>query len=681
MGRKPNQLVLEYFDRGAKLVDNSNRYVQTCKACGKTFPKGRIESLTAHIEKDCVSIRREDRSRILSAAVPSPLLPHQNGNQVNAPDYERTQDHQSLPTVNGGRSLTGLEALAEASRQLEHPSPHGTAPARQNAQIDPDLDGDHPISGLLDTGRSLVENGDHNTRFNSGTHAGYANPSAAIDPSHASSMNLYHSRKPSQDPARLSLIAASATDLEARLPPINGERRDQHHTSQSPASVLHESLLPREPLLNTGSSVLRDPIEDPTSMPGLTPAAPGPLLNRLHIRSKPERSPSRHNRGSDKPHGRAQKVRGKFTDSRRQEVQEIRKKGACIRCRMLRKTCSGESPCKTCASVVSARVWKLDCMRTSIYKEVDVFCTGYFGKMASRQLERCEEQKSQERGECFIKFATGATDSGSSLSFICQLDRRKEAGGFETRDHHTQGPMQRIMCIDGTADQILSKLLPYMRKTILHPNYNEPPLLSSQTFGAISRSEDKLLATSFDLWALTQVIVSSPHSWAISSHPPNNNSQHQAKQAEESCQTPSSSPLPSNVFTAQLQAAAEQGACNTSKTIMIELEKRLERKDKCQGFETFFVGIILLNCIERMCWALKKAAGAADGEAQDSTPLRNPVDTHIHQSTQFASFLSKLFQMRGILADVHPNPTTNILQGGSRSTPTVDLWLSEMRFT
>lgn len=42
--------------------------------------------------------------------------------------------------------------------------------------------------------------------------------------------------------------------------------------------------------------------------------------------------------GHRRPHGRAQKVRGKFSDSRRQEVQNIRKQGACIRCRMLRKT-------------------------------------------------------------------------------------------------------------------------------------------------------------------------------------------------------------------------------------------------------------------------------------------------------------------------------------------------------
>ena len=32
------------------------------------------------------------------------------------------------------------------------------------------------------------------------------------------------------------------------------------------------------------------------------------------------------------------RIRGKFSEMRRKEVQEIRKKGACLRCRMLRKT-------------------------------------------------------------------------------------------------------------------------------------------------------------------------------------------------------------------------------------------------------------------------------------------------------------------------------------------------------
>lgn len=143
-------------------------------------------------------------------------------------------------------------------------------------------------------------------------------------------------------------------------------------------------------------------------------------------------------------------------------------------------------------------------MRTSIYKEVDTFRTGafythgsstsplnvsgLFRKRAFRHLERCREQKSQEWGECFVKFATGETDS-KPLSFMAQLDRRKNGQNIEGHDPGIQPSIESIVCIEETTDQILSKLVPFMRTTILHPDYREPPLLSGQTFGAVVGSE------------------------------------------------------------------------------------------------------------------------------------------------------------------------------------------------
>lgn len=50
MGRRPNQLILEYFERGPKLEDASNRYQHTCKSCGeKVSPLDK--SLWAKVQK------------------------------------------------------------------------------------------------------------------------------------------------------------------------------------------------------------------------------------------------------------------------------------------------------------------------------------------------------------------------------------------------------------------------------------------------------------------------------------------------------------------------------------------------------------------------------------------------------------------------------------------------------
>ena len=55
----------------------------------------------------------------------------------------------------------------------------------------------------------------------------------------------------------------------------------------------------------------------------------------------------------------------------------------------------------------------------------------------------------------------------------------------------------------------------------------------------------------------------------------------------------------------QMRAAAEKLASAISKVLLNDLEKRLERRDKCRGFEIFLTGIILLSCVEKMSWYYK----------------------------------------------------------------------------
>lgn len=52
----------------------------------------------------------------------------------------------------------------------------------------------------------------------------------------------------------------------------------------------------------------------------------------------------------------------------------------------------------------------------------------------------------------------------------------------------------------------------------------------------------------------------------------------------------------------QLRAAAEKRGAQLSKNVMNDLERRLLRRWQDSWFETFLVAIILLNCVERMCW-------------------------------------------------------------------------------
>ncbi len=117
MGRKPNALILEFFIRGQKLEDASNRYQHTCKACGEKFPKGRIDSLTNHLVKKCQAIPLRDRQRVLLRLHELPDLADGDQNKdPNAAGQNKGKTGDVPYTTR--QNFDGLNVLAEASRQV-----------------------------------------------------------------------------------------------------------------------------------------------------------------------------------------------------------------------------------------------------------------------------------------------------------------------------------------------------------------------------------------------------------------------------------------------------------------------------------------------------------------------------------------------------------------------------------
>lgn len=125
MGRKPNQLILEFFIRGPKLEDSSNRYQHTCKACGEKFPKGRIDSLTNHLVKKCQAIPLRDRQRVLLRLHELPDLTEGDANK----DPSSTGKGKGDGSFGNRPNFDGLNVLAEASRQVG-----ASEPAKRGSQ-------------------------------------------------------------------------------------------------------------------------------------------------------------------------------------------------------------------------------------------------------------------------------------------------------------------------------------------------------------------------------------------------------------------------------------------------------------------------------------------------------------------------------------------------------------------
>lgn len=214
-----------------------------------------------------------------------------------------------------------------------------------------------------------------------------------------------------KDPSTLSLIAASASDLEAMpgysaLPLEPGTEVSSFDGYDKPFDSHGSKLVSTWPLHQVNQA---DDAKGPitTSIPR---AATYPRAIAIN--------PNGPRRGSSFDNAASQgemrhKVRGRFTDSRREEVQKVRKMGACIRCRMLRKPvssfpmqstfeadvseCSGDSPCSTCAGIESARLWKLPCTRARVADELQLYSAGTLSRclkswmplIAHRPLQHC----------------------------------------------------------------------------------------------------------------------------------------------------------------------------------------------------------------------------------------------------------------------------------------------------
>ena len=311
MGRKPDELILTYFNRGDKLPDQSNRYSYSCKSCGTGFPKGRINHLLDHLTGNspnsprCPSISPEDAEKINALQASKSADKARKGavkastEEASSPSGENLQANGSSPIesigrttlpLGHGRNFSGLEALAEASRQVERPLEHRI----ENDQA--------RKASTLDT-----------------------NHDSLIDPSLGSVVfGNDEPRTPVQD---LSSIAASANSLEASILQLK-KHNETHSTSpqiplaENSSDLLHHASTWHVPI-RPAPDHIADQLAKAATFPVRIAANPSTMLP-----------------GSDEldgPPSKVVKTRSKFSASRRQEVQGVRQKRACIRCRMLRK--------------------------------------------------------------------------------------------------------------------------------------------------------------------------------------------------------------------------------------------------------------------------------------------------------------------------------------------------------
>jgi len=593
------------------------------------FPKGRIDSLTNHLVKKCPALPLRDRQRALLQVHDLHDLPDL-AHPASAP--MQSAQTMSLPFTPSKQGLSALETLAEVSRQ--HLDLSGkrvsakqskTPPVQQQQQQQQQQQSTHNGNSQ---GALFDEFLTHDDRPDSDMSA----MSQALDMSHApalpsiyqfngplhhsptgsphiGSMPLTSSASMAQMVPSLVMAASQANEL---MPLANGgltmepelnlthpgisDRFFQAQARQWPSSI--DPLLPdhtnKPPIAPKENTVEATPPRPIAMNPSGTQAH---FTTDFSVNQKPA-----------KP-----KVRGRFSDTRRKEVQEVRKRGACIRCRMLKKPCSGDNPCNTCQNVESARLWKQPCIRTRIAEEFNLYSAGLHGVLAFHAISQAKNQVHLEQIPGRIE-ATHFPDSGIVATFTPLTYQITAHTDIDPAIMAVISPSQ-LEIIDNE-DDISGKLDLYVKKISQSFFESEDSSFMKTTLNVASRigspNQDGLLHKALELWNLTRILTSPAAEWHLFSNPSLAPTMTPPTITPSDLETINRTPITSvnnsssyELIKMQLMGATEKRAACLARIVMNDLERRLLQRQQANPFETFLVAVVLLACVERMCWLFR----------------------------------------------------------------------------
>lgn len=642
MGRKPHPLISEFFRRGKKLGDTSNRYEQTCRCCDERvcffpelalnlppeivllmpmltymrsqFAKGRFEALLTHLVRNCPAIAAEDRAKCL------PLYrPHQQQVPID-PSFET----EPQPPVSG---LSALETLAEVSRH--HLDYSAQYPARKRRKVTAGQDGGYDeieeLPGAIPDGYMAVDAmvGTESGQNDDASHFFLADGGMERDETEQGRIQSAENRHAAaQVPPSLQYAASAASELMVPHKIATGPFQG-YDPNENPEMLFTKfrTKLPNDPspAIDPQLRECDEEIEIETVQDAFSPAMG---MRPLAVKAPTSASGLNFSSARTKP-----RARGRFDEIRRKEVQSLRTLGACLRCRMLKKSCSNETPCAQCRKIDTARVWSTDCIRTKIADEFTLYNSGLFVVRAyhcnQRMKEHCIFEPSAGRIE-----ARPFADLQLFVTFDSLVGQRRAATnhGAEAQSAET------VRAIAVQTDNVSGKMVQYIRR-VISDGYEvkcSPYIRTALDYGRkiSSQSSNELMFRAMELEICTELLCREVPLQIVhnaqeesTEQPLSDAGPNAAKQEQIS---PNDHPQSYELISLQLQSAVERRASSLSKSVMHDLERRLVSRQQAPTFETFLVSLILLSCVQRMCTLYKTLASQLPERSVEDFPGASP---------------------------------------------------------
>ena len=345
----------------------------------------------------------------------------------------------------------------------------------------------------------------------------------------------------------------------------------------------------------------------------------------------------------DSPNGaKARHSRARFDATRRKEVQEVRKLGACIRCRILRKNCSVGHPCDTCRKVLSPRIWRSGCVRTKFTEQLDIYSAGVQIVLAQHRINNFKATLNLVNNGVVIEAYLFPETEKCVRAEVVQGTGLKNPDADPLGADVSNWANMPVVMLDNDKEDVPAKLEAFMKDMLHEFVHRETSHFMRVTLESaleiVQESNDELLKKALELWGLVEVL-DRERAWNILVKPTAVGEEPMWIKEDTDQETYTTICL-------QLTAAAERKAAATSKSLLTGMQRVLQDSKTKVDFSMFFTTMILLNCVEKTTWAFK-------AWEQDSLramwPLEKPPSSFTQQGYVVADLLRMLLGIRKAL--------------------------------
>lgn len=427
-------------------------------------------------------------------------------------------------------------------------------------------------------------------------------------------------------------VAAAA---EEHAPPATSD-----HVSPPPASV-------PPPVSQPGS---QQPWGEITYMANTPLAPPSAASHPLHGVPMSSRSVFRVDQnGSKSRHSRA-----RFDEQRRKEVQQVRKIGACIRCRILRKTCSQGDPCDTCRKVLSPRIWRSGCVRTKFTDELNLYDAGVQIVHSQKQINGFKSTLNLDHPPVVLEASHFPGEGSAILVETLRGTKPKEPGAELLAEDERWATPQIVMIND--QEELSGKMEAYVRDQLPVFAQKERASFSRitvETALQIARdADDRNLRLALELWGFVEVI-DRELKWNLEICPS------PVAQLEGKSITQETDAELYKTICLQLTAAAERKASTTSKNLLTHMQRDLQDARTKIYHGMFFTILVLLICVEKSTWAFK--AWEEMSKTINCWPLERLPSDYTQQGYRISELLGMLLGIRRALPKTAVRESDGIL--------------------